>query len=482
MEDGKKHLYVKFKMDSKLKIMEQMIISESRSTVDDWKAEEANIVEPESDDKDDDLEYFQKVAKDFESSINKFEQTASFIMFHLPLTLSIVDDRTLRQFISKHGERLESGDFELYSVDLSHISLLIQRLKASNAVASGVNAIPGLFIIGLVSAYDVFLSNLIRCIFLVRPELLSSSERNISFKDLIEIGSVEAARERIIEKAVESVLRDSHSQQIDWLEKALDIPLRKDLKIWPDFIELCERRNLLSHTDGVVSTQYLAVCKQHGVDIAEAVLGNRLEITAKYYEKAVYVMLEFGIKLTQVIWRKLSPEEIKKADVELNEISYRLILRRRHDEASTLLRFGLFEMKKHGDEATRKRMIVNLANAEKLRGNNDEAEKILSSEDWSAVTDGFLVCVAAVRDDVQTVIRLMKPAVAAGHLKIDNFQDWPVFEKVRSDPAFVEPFEREFNRRIVEDLEARTPGKTRTEAEEEAKPDSQVRPNDNTVH
>ncbi|HEY3623105.1 MAG TPA: hypothetical protein VGL12_12070 [Roseiarcus sp.] len=139
-------------------------------------------------------------------------------------------------------------------------------------------------------------------------------------------------------------------------------------------------------------------------------------------------------------------------------------------------------MKKHGDEATRKRMVVKLENSEKLRGNKDEAEKILSSEDWSAVTDGFLVCVAAVRDDVQTVIRLMKPAVAAGHLKIDNFQDWPVFEKVRSDPAFVETFEREFNRRIVEDLEALTPAKTRTKGEEEAKPDWQILSNDKTVH
>jgi hypothetical protein len=172
-------------------------------------------------------------------------------------------------------------------------------------------------------------------------------------------------------------------------------------------------------------------------------------LTQKYYQKAVYIILEFGIKLTQVIWRKLAPDKIKGADAELSEVSYRLILRRRYDKASTLLRFGLYEMKRHGDDATRKRMAVNLANAEKLRGNKDEAERILQSEDCSAATEGFLVCVAAVRDDVQTVIELMKPAVAAGHLQIANFQDWPVFEKIRSDPMFVDTFEREFSRRII---------------------------------
>ncbi len=192
----------------------------------------------------------------------------------------------------------------------------------------------------------------------------------------MEIGSVEAARERIIEKEVETVIRDSHVQQIEWLEKKLSMPLRKDLKIWPQFVEICERRNLISHIDGVVSSQYLAVCKEHGVSTNGAAVGSRLEITAEYYRKAVSVILEFGTKLAQVIWRKLVPDQIEQADRELNELSYRLITKRRYREAIVLLRFGLYEMKKHGTDATKKAMVVNLANAEKLDGNKDEAEKI----------------------------------------------------------------------------------------------------------
>jgi hypothetical protein len=139
-------------------------------------------------------------------------------------------------------------------------------------------------------------------------------------------------------------------------------------------------------------------------------------------------------------------------------------------------------MKKHGDEATRKRMIVNLANAEKFRGNKDEAERILQNEDWSAATDAFLICVAAVRDDVQTIVRLMKPAVASGNLKIDDFQNWPVFEKVRSDPTFVKAFEQEFNRRIVEDLEAITPRKSQVDTEEDGDPGPQNEEKSETMH
>jgi hypothetical protein len=188
-------------------------------------------------------------------------------MRYLPLMWRISDDRNLREFVAKHGEQLESGEFETYSFDLGHMATIVQKLEASRAIGIGINSVPELFLIGLVGAYDVFLANLIRCIFVERPEMLSSSERNISYKDLTEIGSVEAAREQIIEKEVESVLRESHSQQIDWLEKKLDIPLRKDLKIWSEFIELCERSNLLSHANGLVSSQYIAVCKRHDVDL-----------------------------------------------------------------------------------------------------------------------------------------------------------------------------------------------------------------------
>jgi hypothetical protein len=51
MEDSKKHFYVKFKMDSELHVMENMIISESRSTIDEWKAARSEEQKPEDDEK-----------------------------------------------------------------------------------------------------------------------------------------------------------------------------------------------------------------------------------------------------------------------------------------------------------------------------------------------------------------------------------------------------------------------------------------------
>ena len=126
-------------------------------------------------------------------------------------------------------------------------------------------------------------------------------------------------------------------------------------------------------------------------------------------------------------------------------------------------------------------MVVNLANAEKLGGNKDEAERILASEDWTASTDRYRICVAGVRDDVPTVVLLMK-FVAAGTLRISDFQAWPVFEKIRSDPMFIENFEREFGQKVVADREAPDPSDVETGVEEDGDTVSKTTPEGNTVH
>lgn len=77
------------------------------------------------------------------------------------------------------------------------------------------------FIISLISQYDTFLGKLIRALFVIKPETLNVSERNISFSQLREFKTLDDAREYIMGKEIESVLRDSHIEHklINGLEK-----------------------------------------------------------------------------------------------------------------------------------------------------------------------------------------------------------------------------------------------------------------------
>ena len=104
-------------------------------------------------------------------------------------------------------------------------------------------------IISLVSEFDVFLSRLIRIIFYNKPEILNYLDKQISFKQLLSFSNLDSAKEYILEKEIESVLRESHTEHFKWLETKLGFnTLRKfNTNVWQDFIELTERRNLFVH-------------------------------------------------------------------------------------------------------------------------------------------------------------------------------------------------------------------------------------------
>lgn len=455
MPDEKKVVYAKFKIKDGVDIFHDMIVSEDKDRIDLWigSAVKKSAVSSSEHLTEKNSGEFYKVAKNFESTIRVFQKTMPFIMTTLPIMMNFDDDQKIREFCRDNGKVLQTGEFELYALEIPYWAELEKRISDATSIAAGVSRLPDFFLIGLVSAYDTFLSNLIRAVFLTKPEIVSGSDKNISFKDLVNMGSIDAARDRIIDKEIEAIIRESHSKHIKWLEDRLGLPPTKDLAIWSEFIEICERRNLLVHNGGVASIQYMEVCREHKCNIAPDVLGTRLRVDAKYYKRAVEVFLEFGMKLTQVIWRKLMPTQIELAAAELDHFAYRLILQRSYNAAANILKFGLYEMKKQGTDAIRKQIIVNYANAVKLGGNLEEAIEILDNEDWSATTDKYKICVAAIKGELKVVKSLMRKVVDMNLMQIEAFQTWPVFEGARADQDFVEAFEKGFGIKITEDRE-----------------------------
>lgn len=111
-------------------------------------------------------------------------------------------------------------------VESTHIGEFkkLQRRISNTNIA--YKTVPISFLVSLISQYDAFLGRLLRFIFLVKPEVLNTSDKNLSFSDLVSFGSIDNAREYIIEKEVEGVLRKSHTGQFDHLEEKFKIPLR----------------------------------------------------------------------------------------------------------------------------------------------------------------------------------------------------------------------------------------------------------------
>jgi hypothetical protein len=287
----------------------------------------------------------------------------------------------------------------------------------------------------------------------LKPDILNASEKNISYTRLIEFKNIEDAKQYIIEKEVEELLRKSHVEQFDWLQNKFDIKLKEGLSIWPTFVELTQRRNLFAHCDGIVSQQYLDVCKVNRVKLDKCRPGNRLSVSPTYFDEAFRCLFEVGVKLSHVLWRKLRPDQIEEADKHLgSDIIYHLLCLEQYDLAKISSDFAINVLKKYSDDSRRRIYIINAAIAYKFSGDNLVAKQILDKEDWSASDNVFKLCVAILKDEFKIAPDLMKK-IGTNNVWLDkqSYVDWPVFKEFRSSGYFLKAYKEVFG----EDFENR---------------------------
>lgn len=387
----------------------------------------------------------------FGKALNKFLIELEGLFVTLPLMmesigkLHVTASNNIGKFLSEKAtlqsqkenitkETLKSREIYHFGTELyPEFQRLQETERHFNAAAS---IIPNSFIVAIVSQYDAFVGSIIRAIYNVKPEMLDASERQLSFSELIQFGSVEAAREYVLEKEVESVLRESHTYHFEWLEKKLGIPLRKDLNIWQNFIELTERRNLFVHTGGIISSQYINICNKQSVPLdRECKVGKRLSTSKEYWQQAYETLYEIATKLSQVIWRKLIPEQIEDADGYLNSVCYSLLKQEKYGLAKRILSFAR-GLPRHFSLQHKLIFTINCAIAYKWGGEPDLAKKLISETDWTACSDDFRLTSTVLLDDFDAALCIMRKIGSNGAVKKVDYKDWPAFKVFRDTEQF----------------------------------------------
>lgn len=350
---------------------------------------------------------------------------------------------------NKLEKRSENGEEKMYVPQIYYREWR-DAVSANAHFKLAGKLLPRSLLVSLISQYDAYIGRLLRSILIKRPEILNSSEKKFSFEQLFQFDSIELAREHILEKEIESILRSSHSEQIKSIEKMLEIPLTKGLDVWPQFIEATERRNLFVHTNGFVSSQYLSVCKAHKYAIDPDVKeGSLLEIDLDYFELAKNCIIEIGIKLGHVVWRKILENEIEESDDSLIEVSYEMIIAEDYSIAEKILDFACDTLKKHSSEHKKLVLVINRAQCYKWNGKKDACEKILASIDWSAKGDEFKISNAVLTENWGSAVKIMKRIGKSGPISKFFYKEWPLFKEFRHQPCFIEAykeiFEEEFS-------------------------------------
>ncbi|TWU44490.1 hypothetical protein [Rubripirellula reticaptiva] len=312
--------------------------------------------------------------------------------------------------------------------------------RQRNLTNSAIYQTPRALLVAMVSSFDAYLGRLLRCVFYLRPERIDSSERTLTFSQLVSLDSIDAAREHVISKEIETFLRKSHVEHFDVLEKLLDMPLRKGLDSWPRFVEVTQRRNLFVHSDGVVSEQYVAICQENKVNLGDTKVGDHLFLDHSYFRDAFECLYEIGVKLAHVIWRKLSPDQLEESDASLNQVCYELLQFRRFRLAHNILHFATEDLKKHNSALNRRMLIVNRAIAAKF-GKIESDPSPLELEDWSDCGLPFRLALAVLSDQFDLACDIMRQ-LGTEHELVNRkaYGNWPLFLEFRKNDGFLETY------------------------------------------
>lgn len=398
------------------------------------------------------IEYpnFSDILRDFLNEIDALNETLPMVM----ALVSLKDKQRVKQLdkfikthdLSKELKKIEdttekkqenSKEEEIISLEIGNFIQFEELQKNAEISRVAFKVIPRSLFVSLISQFDAFIGKLIRIIFELYPEKLNSSDKTLSYSQLAGFQNINDAKEYIIEKEIETVLRESHTYHFEWLEKKLGIPLRNKLPIWSTFIEITERRNLFSHSDGVVSNQYIYNCKKNNVTNCEKVkITDLLDVTPEYFQDSYECIFELSVKLTHVVWRKLLPDDLENADTELNDICYDLIISEEFKLADILLEFATDILPKHHNEVSKNVFIINRALSKYLAKDIDSSRKMLSDKDWSATNNSFKLAVKVLNEEYDEAYELMKQIGDNSEVPKHAYQKWPLFRKIRSEEDF----------------------------------------------
>jgi hypothetical protein len=341
--------------------------------------------------------------------------------------------------ITDATELLRSGDQHAKVVGLKQV--LDWTRKSDRAIhAKPSRLMRESLYIGMFSAFDAFTGDLLRAIFQKKPELFRSLNRTVDVATIIGCSTLDDLKRSLLEDEIETFRRDSYVDQFGRLESLFAVKLRGFSRC-PAFVECTQRRNLFTHCDGVVTDQYLNVCKGAGLTI-DAPVGKRLDVDLKYLKQSTELLMEVGLKLGQTLWRKVFPNELKQCDASLNKEIYDLLLDENWDRAFVFSEFAI-QQSTASDDVMRKVFAVNHTIAAKFGGQIELASKLLSHLDWSGAALEFQLAKAVLEDQFDEAARLMLRLGKNGQLVDEHsYHGFPLFRTFRLQDVFLRTYEK----------------------------------------
>lgn len=358
----------------------------------------------------------------------------------------------LRNDLRKTALLLEAEDRKTQVLARKEANRLLRRyfrIKNSN-VPHKIEV--GLYL-SLFASFDAYIGELLRAIYTCKKELYSGINHAIPFEEILKASSLDAIKNQVLEDEIESIRRESYVKQFELLGKRFDIEL-KAFSSWPSFVERSQRRNLLTHCDGIVSEQYISVCSEAGIDKNKLdSIGSQVSLGSDYFFESCEIMIEVGLKLGQTLWRKVLPAELELADKHLMDELYSALEATNWKRAEMIGSFA-YNQKKLSNDYRRKTIVINYSQALKRSGKANAAKDLINAIDWSATSNQFKLADLELRECWDEAATLMREIGANDSLLSEEaYHLWPLFLEFRETEQFTLAYYDLFSHSYSEKLE-----------------------------
>lgn len=289
-------------------------------------------------------------------------------------------------------------------------------------------------LISLVSSVEWFLAQLIHKYYKENPGIVRSREKQFSLEELASFETVDDARNYLIEKTVESVLRGSIQDWIEFLSSKLKLSMGYLNEHKDYLIEVTQRRNLLVHNGGVVNRIYLSNLPNSYKDIPK--IGDNIHISSEYLNKAISTFERCFLLIAAELWKKVGANNEERGKLLIN-LSYEHLVSERYEVTESVSLFAAND--KSLQESDRLYAKINYWIAKKYGSDFESVKQEIIDEDFSAKSRLFILAKKVLLGDFEGASSDIKYMLDHdGKFTLEEIKLWPLFKEFREQEIYNE--------------------------------------------
>ncbi len=326
-----------------------------------------------------------------------------------------------------------NGTKELVGIQVSgkHAVSSNEFLSKLGGALKRINLLQDSSLIILMNAVEWFFSEILHAYFSAHPEIVETDEKSLSLRDLGRFGSIEEARDYLIERKVETILRGSVLDWVDFLKKNAKLKMSYLKPTIDKMLEVQKRRNLIIHNNGTVNRIYLSnVPAELTVNLK---VGDKITGDSEYLDSSLEMFELNCILVAAELWKKLSVVDANRPRV-LSHLAYENLEEQHWKITEGLSYFSMNDSKV--PEVYTKLAKLNYWLSIKRQGRWSEIAEDAKNEDFSAVSRRYRLGWLALCEDNDKFFELVPEVIKVGDITLRELKKFPIFVEIRKDSRF----------------------------------------------